>query len=1068
MPECPACGQSNPARARFCMSCAAPLPPAEPAPGGARKTVTVVFCDVAGSTPLAERLDPESVRGVMTRFFRRMRSVLEVHGGSVEKYIGDAVMAVFGIPLLHEDDALRAVRAADRMQAALAELNEELQDRFGVSLRTRIGVNTGEVVVGDPAMGQALVVGDAVNVAARLQQAASPGEVLIGDATHALVREHVRVGRRESLALKGKQEAVVAYRLLGVDAVPPPLGRREDVPFVGREHELESLRSAFERALEGREVVCLTILGAAGVGKSRLTREFLLGLPGGSEVFSARCLPYGDGITFWPVAELVKQACDISDDDSRESARTKIESALEGSEEGALIAERIAGVIGFGAVAPGLQETFWAIRRFLEWIGRERPLVVVFDDLQWAEPTLLDLLEYLIGWSRGVTLLLLCIGRPDLMDLRATWGSGKANALLLPLAPLPEEDSRRLIELLLGGPALDPAAAERIAEPAGGNPLFLEEMLRMLEDDGLIRRSDRADGGWEVTADLTSITVPASIQALLAARLDRLSAEERTVIRCASVIGRVFWWGAVAELAPEEIRPRVGGHLQTLVRKDLIRPERSTFSGEDAFRFHHLLIQEAAYRGTPKELRALLHERFAGWVERAAGERVGEQEEVIGFHLERAFRYRSELGPPDERSTDLAVRAAKRLSSAGRRAVARGDMPAASDLLGRAAELLPSGHPERRALLPELGEALSECGDLQRADAVLAEAAELAEAGGDLGLRAHATIVRLLVLESTDPKRRSEEALAEVEQILSLLEELGDDRGMARAYRLVADLQWTRSRYAAVDDALERAIEHARRAGAVWEEAESMAQYTGSGVYGPAPVAEVARRCERVLASSRAGGAIEARALRALASVRAMEGRFDEARTLARRAKEMLDDLGLRLRAAFVSETLGSIETLAGDHAAAERELRAGFEVVKELGERGFLSTVAALLARCLVEQGRLGEAERFVTVSREAAAPDDLATQVTLRGARARILAAKGRLDEAERVAAEAVRLAEGTDDLNACADTLLDQAEVLRAAGAVDRAAAAIDLALDRYERKGNVVGAALARRRRAELSR
>jgi len=1066
MPECPACGQSNPARARFCMSCAEPLFAAEPARDGARKTVTVVFCDVAGSTPLAERLDPESVRGVMTRFFRHMRSVLELHGGSVEKYIGDAVMAVFGIPLVHEDDALRAVRAADRMQAALADLNEELQDRFGVSLRTRIGVNTGEVAVGDPAMGQALVVGDAVNVAARLQQAASPGEILIGAATHALVREHVRVGGRESLALKGKQEAVLAYRLLGVDAVRPSLGRREDVPFVGREHELESVRSAFERALVNREVVCLTVLGAAGVGKSRLVREFLLALPGGSTVLSARCLPYGDGITFWPVAELVKQACDISDDDSRERARTKIESALEGSEERALIAERIAGVIGFGAVAPGLQETFWAIRRFLEWIGRERPLVVVLDDLQWAEPTLLDLLEYLIGWSRGVTLLLLCIARPDLMDLRATWGSGRTNAVLLPLAPLPEEDGRRLIELLLGGPALDSAAAERIAEPAGGNPLFLEEMLRMLEDDGMIHRSNRGDRGWEVTVDLASVSVPASIQALLAARLDRLSVEERTVIRCASVIGRVFWWGAVAELAPEEIRPRVGGHLQTLVRKDLIRPDRSTFSGEDAFRFHHLLIQEAAYRGTPKELRAWLHERFAGWVERAAGERIEEHEEVIGFHLERAFGYQSELGPPDERSTEVAVRAARRLASAGRRAFARGDMPAASDLLGRAAELFPSDHPERPGLLPELGEALSECGDLRRADVVLAEATELAETSGDLGLRAHATIARLLVLESTDPKRRSEEALAEVERILSILQELGDDHGLARAWRLVADLQWTRARYAAVDAALERAIEHARQAGAVWEEAESMAQYTGSGVYGPAPVSEVARRCEQMLASSRAGGTIEARVLRALASVRAMEGRFDEARTLARRSKEMLEDLGLRLRAAFVSETLGSIETLAGDDEAAERELRAGFEVVRELGELGFLSTVAALLARCLVNQGRLEEGERFVAVSEEAAAPDDLATQVTLGSVRARILAARGGIGEAERVAREAVELAEATDDLNSRADTLLDLAEVLRVARSIDRAVNAVDLALDRYERKGNVVGAALARRRRAEL--
>ncbi|MGH2635765.1 MAG: AAA family ATPase, partial [Actinomycetota bacterium] len=820
MPVCPACGQSNPARARFCMSCASALPAEGPAPHGARKIVTIVFCDLAGSTPLAERLDLESMREVMTRFFREMRSVLERHGGTVEKFIGDAVMAVFGVPLLHEDDALRAVRAAAGMHEAIAALNVELGERWGVELRTRIGVNTGEVVVGDPATGQALVVGDAVIVAARLEQTAPPGEVLIGPETLALVRDHVDVEAMGNLELKGLRSAVAAYRLLAVESGPASVVERPDPPLVGRGDELTTIQSAFDRAVDARGCELLTILGSAGVGKSRLAREFEAGIQHRAIVLRARCPSYGEGITFWPVAELVRGVCGITNDDSREEARAKIEMVLEGAEEGALIADRVAAVTGVAAATTGLQETFWAIRRFLEWLGRRRPLVVVVDDIQWAEPTFLDLLEYLAGWCREVSLLLLCLARPDLMDARPSWGVGTDNAGTLHLSPLRDEESAQLIAGLLGGMALHAPATERITDSAGGNPLFVEEMLRMLEDDGLLRRGN---GGWVVTGDLSDLTVPASIHALLGARLDRLSADELAVIRCAAVVGKVFWWGSVEELAPQEVRPQVGGHLQTLVRKDLIRPELSSFSGEDAFRFHHILIQDAAYTGTPKEIRADLHERFAGWVERTAGERVTEVEEIIGYHLEQAFRYRTELGRSEESVEDLAVRGARRLAAAGRRASARGDMSAASDLLSRAAALFPEDHPERRAMLLDLGEVLSEVGDLARADAAVDEAVRLAERAGDVGLRAHAAIMGFLLLESTDPKRRSQ-ALPEVEELSRVLEELGDDLGMARAYRLLGDIHWAHSHYAAADEAFERALRHARRAGVAWEEAYILGQ----------------------------------------------------------------------------------------------------------------------------------------------------------------------------------------------------------------------------------------------------
>jgi class 3 adenylate cyclase/tetratricopeptide (TPR) repeat protein len=1044
------------------MSCASPLALEQPAPHATRKTVTVLFCDVVGSTPLAERLDPESVRAVMTRFFRQMRDALERHGGTVEKYIGDAVMAVFGVPLLHEDDAFRAVRAAQSMREELDALNVDLQARFGVHVQTRIGVNTGEVVVGDAAAGQALVVGNTVNVAARLEQAAATGEILLGPATYALVRNRVIADPTAPLDLKGKSGSVVAYRLYSVGPGPDELGSRPDPPLVGREAELEVLRSMFDLAVTEPSCVLVTILGPAGIGKSRLAREFVSTMKPDALVLLARCLPYGDGITFGPVADLVKQVSGIVDNDGRDEARSKIDAAMAGCEDAGLVAERVSDVTGVAGATGGLQETFWAIRRFLEWVGRDRPLVVILDDLQWAEPTFLDLVEYLAGWSRDVAMLLLCLARSDLLDNRPAWGGGVANASVLPLGPLDDRESERLVSDLLGGTHLDEHAFVRIAGSAGGNPLFLEEMLRMLDDDGLLRREE---GRWVAAADLGEVRIPESIQALLGARLDRLSQEERLVIRSAAVAGKVFWWGAVEGLVAEPVRPHVGSALQTLVRKDLIRPEPSTLAGEDAFRFHHILIQEAAYRGTPKEVRAEVHEAYAVWLEGMAGDRFVELEEVIGHHYEQAFRYRSELAPVTEHDRALATRAGLRLAPAGIRAFERRDIPAAADLLGRATRLLPSEHPERRPALLALGEVLVEAGDLGAAQGALEEAESVATEADDAVTAANAAILRLFLLEMTDPKRQTVDVVAEAERLIATLDALGNDLGLARAWRLMGNLHWNHARYAAADDALARAIEHARRAGAKREEADALGRYTGSGVYGPAPVDEIERRCDELL-DMNLGTGYEAPALMALAWVRAMQDRFGEARDLVRRSRAIYEDLGLRLRSTFVAETAGGIEMLAGDAVAAEQELRASLDALAEMGDQGGLSTVAAALAHALVEQGRLDEAEEMVSASELAGAEDDVSTHVLGQSARARILAAQGRHEEAERIARAALARAEETDDLNMRGDTLLDLGRVLSEAGERDGAMFAVEQALTLYEAKGNSVALATARRRLGEL--
>jgi class 3 adenylate cyclase/tetratricopeptide (TPR) repeat protein len=1018
-----------------------------------------VFCDVVGSTPLGEQLDPESLRRVMTRFFERTSRALERHGGTVSKYIGDAVMAVFGIPTLHEDDALRAVRAASEMRDEISGLNEDLRRDVGVELRVRIGVNTGPAVVGDPALGDALVVGDAVNVAARLEQAAAPDEIVLGPDTYALVRAFVTVDDGTALMLKGKAEPVRGFRLVDVDPDP---GRQDRLrpTFVGRTGELDAIASTFERAVRDRTCVLLSVLGVAGIGKSRLVDEFRASRGDDARIVAGRCLPYGDGITFWPVAEVVKEASGITDADARDDALAKLRRTVAAAPDADLVAETVAAVIGVAATKASMQESFWAVRRFLETLAADRPLVVVFDDVHWAEPTFLDLLGYLAGHTRDAPILLLCVARPELLDMRPGWTALTGDEEVLHLSSLTADESERLMAHLVGDDAIPAADVERLVEAAGGNPLFLEEMFRMLEDEGVIERvGDR----WRVVGDVGTVAVPPTIHALLGARIDRLDPTERAVLGTASVMGKEFWWGAVSDLAPSAVEPAVGRSLATLVRKGLIVPAPSSLAGEDAFGFHHGLIQDATYRALPKERRAELHEAFADWIERRARDRDVEYEEVIGYHLEQAFRYRTELGGGS--SVDaLGTRGAARLASAGRRALARGDMPGAVSLLERAGRLAASDRHLRASLLPDLGEALMETGELGRADGVLVDAVAAADELDDRGLRGHAVLVRLLLLESTDPKMRSEVALQELSWLIPAFEEARDDLGLARAWRVRADVSWTGARYADADDAFARAIGHARRAGARWEEAELLGQYTGSGVYGPAPTGEVLERCERARVQAAGNRLVEARSLRSLAAIHAMQGAFAVALDEARASSEILEDLGMWLRATFVSETIAFVHRLAGDVPASERALREGYDVIDKLGEQGFLSTVSALLAHRILDQGRGDDAAPFIATSEAVAADDDLTTQTLLESAHGRALALQGDVDDAVARCRIAVAVAERTDDLNMHGDVLVDLAEVLTAAGDRRGAREALGRAEALFEAKGNVVQAEAARRRRS----
>ncbi|MGL6279310.1 MAG: AAA family ATPase, partial [Gaiella sp.] len=651
MAVCASCGRESPDEFGFCPGCGAPLAPTTEA-RDVRKVVTVLFCDLVGSTALGDRTDPEALRGLMTRYYDAARAILERHGGTVEKFVGDAVMAVFGIPVASEDDALRAVRAA-------VELRSGVQ---GLGLEARIGVNTGTVMAGD---GDTFVTGDAVNVAARLEQTAAAGDVVIGPETLRLVRDAV-VAEAVELVVKGKQEPVRGHRLLSLDATAAGFSRRLDAPIVGRRRERARLHVDFEDVVETGSCRLVTLIGPAGVGKSRLAADFLEHVGAEAAVGQGRAESYGEGITYAPLANALQQL----GLDPREAIRSS------------------AG------------DTQLATRALLERMARTRPVVLVFDDLHWAEPPLLDVVEHIAEWSRGAPILLLCLARPELLDRRPGWAGGKLNATSVLVEPLPEDAADLLAGQLLGDLELDPGVRSRILETAEGNPLFIEELAVLARE------------GVDVGA------LPATIQAVLQARLDRLGDEERTVIERAAVEGQVFHRGAVTALAPEGQRAGVAAQLLALVRKELIRPDRTQIVGDDAFRFRHLLIRDTAYEALSKATRAELHERYADWLVQQGT--VLTEDEMVGYHLEQARRYLVDLDRDALRAGELAARAASRLGAAGRAAFQRDELYGARNLLTRAVALLADG-PDRRRLIADLVDVLGQTGDTVEASALVTE-----------------------------------------------------------------------------------------------------------------------------------------------------------------------------------------------------------------------------------------------------------------------------------------------------------------------------------------------------------
>ena len=1055
---CTSCGEENSDRARFCQACATSMESAESS-NEVRKVVTIVFADVMGSTALGERLDPEALRRVMGRYFDEMEAVIERHGGVVEKFIGDAVMAVFGIPRLHEDDPVRAVRAASEMTEVLSTLNLELDVAHGVEIQVRIGVNSGEVVAGDPASGQRLVTGDPVNVAARLEQAAAPGTVLLGETTYRLVKDAVEVELVEPLSLKGKAEPVPAFRLVSIRPDATGHERHLDAPLVGREKELARLSQALDHATSERTSHLFTLLGPAGVGKSRLVSEFLHRIQGAAIVLGGRCLSYGDGITYFPLSEAVQQAAGTDEADDRAAVGRKLRALLEGAEGADRVARLVGGLIGWDE--PGeADEAFWAVRKLFEHLATERPVVLVFDDAHWAEPTFLDLIEYLAEWTRDAALMIVCIARPELLELRPGWGGGKMNATSVLLEPLSSDEASSLIDQLLGRTAFPEAARSRILDAAEGNPLFVEEMLAMLIDERLLRLED---GVWHGIDDLVDLAVPPTIQLLLAARLDRLEGDERAVIERAAIEGSVFHIGAVTTLAPDALRPRVRSRLLTLARKELIRPDRGEFAGQDAFRFRHLLIRDAAYHAMPKEQRAELHELFASWLGSIAGERLPEYEEILAHHLEQAYRYRRDLGSADEHTRGLAEEAATRLLASAERAANRGDFSAALGLLERCVDTAQGS--SLTAALTSLASTLSELADFQGCVEVAERAMGAASASGDRHLALRARMVASEARGQIDPSHSLAHSQGDIEESLEELAALGDAEGVIAGRLAAARMAFYRGDCRRTLELEEELLAHPE-ALTDSRRLEAATQILVAAYFGSSSLSELSRLGRLARAAMADGPFAEIRWSHHLALVFSMEGRADDTLAQLEHLDRLWRGVGDTAYGFARYQGFGEAARRLGRLDLAERYFREGVEKFDELGETGFNSTMLGLWALALCDLGRFDEAESAMARARELAAEDDFASQGGWRLGAALVAAAREEHERAISLVSDALEIIDESDYLGWQAEGREVRGRVLEAADRHDEARTAFGEALDRFERKGDRPSTERVRGRLASL--
>ena len=934
--------------------------------GVERKLATVLFVDLVDSTRFVTSTDPEIVRRRVNRFFEHVAHCIETHGGLVEKFAGDAVMAAFGIPQAHEDDAERAVRAA----LGIIEATHELD------LEARVGIEAGEVVVEDG--DSTFATGEAVNIAARLQQSAKPGQILVGPNTYRLTLDRIQVEDAGPVHVRGRDDPLWSWRAVGaVDGAARALSL--EAPLVGRELELSLLEGTYERTVKNRRAHLVTIFGEPGVGKSRLTREFVEALDGAT-VLAGRCLPYGEGITYWPLAEMVKTAAGIHDDEPVREAFEKLRACCE-DEAVADLLGLAAGVLEAVEAERSQQEISWAAREFAAKLADPQPLVLIFEDIHWAEEPLLELVEHLAEYVRDAPLLIVCLARPELLEVRPGWGGGRLRSAAIELEPLPTEDTETLIDALLAGTPLLEACREDILETTEGNPLFVEETIRMLVEQ---------DGTFSVTR------IPNTLQALIAARIDRLPAAEKRVLQRAALAGRVFWEGAIEHLSPE--RDDVPAVLEQLALRELVLPEaRSSITGEHAFKFKHVLIREVAYGGLSKSARAALHARFAAWLKERAGE---ELLEIRAFHLDRAAYLLAELdgAPPAE----LAQEAAATLEAAGRRAMGRESFRTARKLLVRALELGPT--LERRWLAARAAHRLGDMGAVS-AEMEAVRAAAVDEGNRKLEANALAALAEVALFSRADLGAAKELA----NRALETLPEDAPVGTRIEALNVRVQIATWVGDHETAEQYLRKVIDAARDADRKDLEASAV-QVLASLYVTKLELGSARELLDRGLELAEESGGVLVRAgvLDRYAALNMIEGKLDDADDLYRESAALYEEVGFEAGSAWAMKSRGTVAWKRGELEEAETSFRDAIKLLKKLGDRAYLCEAQRSLAELLVVQGRIDEAERWALEARETVGPQDALSQITTTYALAIVRAAQRRDAEAEELFGSALERAE------------------------------------------------------------
>ena len=985
-------------------------------------TVLCVALQLVPSSGVA--LDPEAHGVVNEHVVSGLTAVLERYGGKLAASDSEHLMGVFGVATLHEDDALRAASASLEARETLTAEADVLPRQYGANLICRFGLATGEALVGGS--GPLGFAGDVGVRAVMLAEAATPGQILISHQTQQLAAG----------AIETDTAGPDRFLLRSAHADLRPLAVRLDAPLVGRVDETRRLEEAYAQATRERVTMTVTVIGEAGLGKTRLVQEFAGRLGGEAHVFTGRCLPYGEGITFWPLREVIRQAG--SGDDSPE----RIKDLMAGEADAAAVAEQLHRALGPGSQGrTAATEIFWAAGRLLEALARHRPVLIVFEDLHWSEPTFLDLVESLALRPGRSPIVVVRIARPELLDQRSAWVAEADRSVFIQLGPLGAEPAAALLDSLSAGHSIAPSTRARLIDTAGGNPLYLEQLAVSLSEQS----------GSDIRPAL-----PPTIQALLSARLQRLGPGASSVLVRAAIVGKDFGERETRELLPVEARAPFSRNLQTLIAKGLVQPGPGRSSHQE-YSFRHNLIQEAVYRSIPKSLRAELHHRYADWLEVSVSNSFPARAEILGYHLEQSVRYRTELWPADPESAALSHRAAGHLETAGVAAHDRGDDVAAVNLLDRTAALLPGDDPVLGRLYTTLGTALIEAGQFEKAKAALYHAQRITAANGDERQHAHARVEALLLHLNMSPDEAEMEIARALPGLRREFDASQDDLGICRTLQLEAALQWNHARSGAAEDAWLRASDYARKVNDRRQLADIFSWLASAALWGPTPAPEGIRRCQDYLDEIGNHPIGKAEILLNLAGLYAMQDDFALAKETLNTATSMLETLGPTMTAS-ITQPAALIAMLAGDPATAERYLRQEYDSFYQMGERRFLATTAATLARAIAAQGpsRYDEAIRLVTMSQEAAADEDLTPQAIGRGLHARILADRGNHREAEELARSAAALFAQTDLLSLRADTLLELSHVLAAAGQVADAHSAATEALDLYRLKGNLPGA------------